>query len=211
MLEFGEVLAAALWLDLDIFAARVPGADLIWVAILAGLSTVLGHIAIFKINRVTGFHLLTSVLLNAALLALLYLVQVGVIWIGARIVAESSVPWRGFAQAALLALAPLLFNVLTAFPYFGIPLARLLEIWSAIILWLGVSTVLEADLWVGLIITVTGWLVMQAMSRLVAKPLSAVMGRAWTLATGRETRVTARDILAGTPFIPVDASVKELA
>ena len=56
-------------------------------------------------------------------------------------------------------------------------------------------------------ITLGGWTVMQMVSRLLRAPATWLGSKLWTLATGRPTMVTARDILAGTPLIPVEAEV----
>ena len=51
---------------------------------------------------------------------------------------------------------------------------------------------------------------MQLLSRLAQRPLTWMASRLWSLATGRPTMVTARDILAGTPITPVSRP-KEVA
>ena len=56
--------------------------------------------------------------------------------------------------------------------------------------------------------TLAGWLVMQLLSRLAQRPLTWMASRLWSLATGRPTMVTARDILAGTPITPVSRPKK---
>ncbi len=198
-------LGAAMGLDAGLFAqpTAVSWATAGWIALLAGVSSVFGHLAVLTLNRIGGVHLVMSLVLNSALLAGLYVVQAAVIWCVGSLVLTRPLPLHGLGVVALLSLSPQVFAVVTALPHFGLGVGRVLEGWSHVILWFGVAHVFRLGWALALAITITGWLVMQLLSRLLHRPTSWMLSRLWSLATGRPTMVTARDILAGTPMIPV--------
>ena len=94
--------------------------------------------------------------------------------------------------------------MVTAMPHAGLFIGRVLEAWQYLVLVVGVSATFGVTLATALGITLVGWVVMQMVSRLLRVPATWLGSRLWTLATGRPTMVTARDILAGTPLMPVE-------
>lgn len=206
MLDLAWTLRAALGLDPRLFdrLESVSPWTAFGVALLAGLSTMLGHVAILALNRIRGFRLVTSLLLSTGALMFLYATQAAVTWAVATMALRRQLPLGDLLVVAMLALAPLVLNVLTALPHLGLGLGRILEAWSYLIFWYGVTRVFDLIWGSALGFTIAGWLVMQLLSRLVHRPLSWAMSRAWTLGTGRPTMVTSRDVLAGMPFIPIE-------
>jgi len=205
MLDVLHTLWAALGLDVGLFTGlgRATIAPAVGVAVLAGASTVLGHVAILMLNRIAGFRLVASVLLSALSLAVLYSSQAAITWAVATAVLRRPLPLLPLLLVALLALAPLVFNFVTALPHFGLGIGRLLQMWSYLIMWLGVGTTFRLEWQWALGVTIVGWVVMQLVSRLLDRPITWVYSRAWRLATGRPVMVTSRDVLAGMPIIPV--------
>src|SRR5690606_8455611 len=104
----------------------------------------------------------------------------------------------------LFALAPLVLSFLVFIPHFGLGIGRLLEVWSVLCLVALLSPVLGVGRWAALGIGVGGWLLSQLLSRLLARPLAAITSRVWTLATGHASVVTAKDILTGATFMPLE-------
>ncbi|MFV0429371.1 MAG: hypothetical protein ACK5KO_08100 [Arachnia sp.] len=173
------------------------------VAVVAAVSSMLGHIAILMLNHIRGFRLITALLVSALQLAGLYVVQAAVIWGLAALVVQRPLRLLPLVVVALLALAPQMLSVFTAMPHIGLAIGRGLELWGYLILFLGVRHVFGLGYGWALGLTFGGWLVMQLISRLVQRPLGWVAGRLWTLASGRPTMITSRDILAGMPVVPV--------
>lgn len=212
--EVWRTLAAALMLEPALFT-RVDHAalTLLWpglgVALLAAASTMLGHIAILLLNKIRGWRLLTSLLLSALALAVLHVVQAAITWAVASLVL-GPMPLMPLIIVGLISTAPLTLNFATALPHLGLLLGRVLEGWSFLILVFGVASAFETRFLWALGFTLAGWLVMQLLSRLAQRPLTWMASRLWSLATGRPTMVTARDILAGTPITPVSRP-KEVA
>lgn len=205
MLDVLRTLGAALGLDAGLFGDFTTA--LLWsslgVALIAGASTMLGHVAILLLNRISGLRLVTSLLLSALTLVALYTTQAAVTWGVATLALRRPLPLVPLVAVALAALAPLAFNFITALPHLGLGIGRLLQAWSYLILWLGVSVTFGLGWFWALVFTIVGWLVMQLLSRLLHRPLDWLYSRLWTLATGRPTMVTSQDILSGMPIIPV--------
>ena len=201
-----DVLAALLAaLTLDEAAMSAAGTwDALGVAVLASLSTMLGHSAVLALNRIRGLRLLSTLVLNAVVLSSLRILQAAITWTVAGIVLGHPVPLLDLVIVALLSLAPQVFGVVTAMPHAGLFIGRVLEAWQYLVLVVGVSATFGVTLATALGITLVGWVVMQLVSRLLRVPATWLGSRLWTLATGRPTMVTARDILAGTPLMPVE-------
>ena len=201
------MLWAVLGFDPGLFL-RVDDAPmtLLWpalgVALLAAASTMLGHIAILLLNKINGWRLLTSLLLSAVSLAFLHVLQAAITW-GVASLVRGTMPLLPLIVVGLVSTAPLVWNFATALPHLGLLLGRMLEGWSFLILVIGVASAFDVSLLWSLGFSAAGWVVMQIVSRVAQRPLNWVTSRLWTLATGRPTMVTARDILAGTPITPV--------
>lgn len=207
MIDVLRALGAALGLEAGLY--RDYTSATLWaalgVALLAGASTMLGHVAILLLNKISGLRLITSLLLSFVSLVFLYGSQGAVTWAVATVALRRPLPLVPLIAVALLSLAPLAFNFVTALPHLGLGIGRLLQAWSFLVLWLGVGVTFQLSWPWALGVTITGWLVMQLLSRLLHRPLDWLYSRLWTLATGRPTMVTSQDILSGMPIIPVVA------
>ena len=202
MRELFGAIAAALGLN----EAALGGVGMftaLGVATLAALSTMLGHVAILLLNRISGLRLVTTLLLNLAGLALLHTFQAFMTWSLVSLFVSRPLPLMPIITVGLLSLAPHLFAFLTAIPHIGLGIGRALEIWAFIIVWLAVPVVYGMGRWWALAATIGGWLAVQLVSRLLQRPINWLGSHAWTLATGRPTMITSRDILAGMPIMPV--------
>lgn len=206
MVDVLDALVAALTLNKSGIAAAGTWAA-VGVAVLASLSTMLGHSAVLLLNRIGGLRLLSTLALNAAVLSFLRIMQAGITWAVTSLVLGRPIPLLPLVLVALLSLAPQVFGVVTAVPHAGLFVGRVLEAWQYLVLVVGVSATFGVTLLTALGITLGGWTVMQMVSRLLRAPATWLGSKLWTLATGRPTMVTARDILAGTPLIPVEAEV----
>jgi len=213
--ELFDVLFGAMGLRASLFQRLADDpAALLWpavgVALLAAASTMLGHIAILLLNHIRGWRLLTSLALSALALALLNVVQAAITWAMAWLIL-GRFPLLSLLVVGLISTAPLVLNVTTALPHLGLPLGRIWEGWSFMVLIVGASWAFSVPIAWALGFTIAGWLVMQLLSRLLQKPLNWAASRFWTLATGRPTMIRGRDILAGTPIIPVSQPAAEVS
>lgn len=201
------MLWAALKVDPQLFV-RVGDAPLgillpaLGVALLAAASTMLGHVAILRLNRIAGWRLLTSLLLGVTTLAALHVVEAGIVWAVASLV-MGQLPLIPLIVVGLISTAPLTLNFTTALPHFGLMIGRALQVWGFLILCFGLYGAFHVPFWWAVGFCFAGWLTMQLLARAGRRPLTWLASRLWTLATGTPTMVTASDILAGTPITPV--------
>lgn len=196
MSEVVQALSAALRLDVAHFS-QVSIVTALWVALLAGLSTMLGHIAILLLNRIRGWRLITTMVLNFVSLAFLHVVQAAVIWAMVSAALLRPVALLPLILVGLLSLAPQVFAFLQAMPHFGLFLGRVLQGWSFLILWFGVGAVFGLGRWSALGLSLTGWVVMQLLSapaaatELAQRPV--VEHRDWAASARHVTRCAGRD------------------
>lgn len=203
----------------DVWAFRAPARlthpdEGVWtpaigVAVLAGLSMMVGNLVVFAINRVSGLRMLAGMAMGAVFMAALRMLSATAIALAAWGVTRGRIDGEMIAITYLFALAPLVLSFLVFIPHLGLGIGRLLEVWSVLCLVALLSPVLGVGRWAALAIALGGWLLSQLLSRLLAKPLAALTSRIWTLATGHTSLVTAKDILTGATFVPLERQERE--
>lgn len=175
------------------------------VALLAGVSTGVAHTSVLFLNRIGRVRALVAGALGLVWLTTLRVVEAVVTWGVATLVTLRDVPVETVVTVFLLALAPQVFAALTFLPHVGLLLGRVLEAWGFLILFLLLAAAYGLPAWQALLVAASGWVVAQFLSRLLSAPLGWLGSRVWTMASGQPVLVTSRDILAGTPFIPISA------
>ncbi len=172
------------------------------VAMLAAASTLLGNSVVLFVNRVRGLRFWFAIVLNGASLVLLYLLQALATWIaGSLVVGGRSL--LHVTLAVMLSMGPLVYGVLEMIPFVGPWIARVLQVWSLLALWVLISVGYDVDPWAGLLVAALGWGATQVLAWAFAKPVTWLGDRFWQLLTGRPSMLTGHDILAGHPFMPV--------
>ncbi len=179
------------------------------VAVLAWASIALGHGGVLLLNRVHGVRMVIAGLLGAVLFFTLRVVEALATWAVATVATGRAIPVDDMVTLFLLAMAPHVFALITFVPHLGLFLARALEAWSFLVIFLLLASLYGITVGYALVITGSGWLAMQLLSRALTAPVGWIASRLWSIASGQPVLVTSRDILAGTPFIPVDAAVGE--
>lgn len=173
------------------------------IAFLAGMSMLIGDSVILFLNRIRGARFFFSVILSGLALVLLYVLQAVVIFVVGHLIVGDGPPFANVLRGVMFATAPMLFGFLVLIPWAGPGIARLLQVWVNICLWQIVVVTFGVDVWLGLVITVIGWVAMQFMSWVFSKPVTWIGDRIWRLVTGKPSLLTGEDILAGRPFIPL--------
>lgn len=191
----------------------VPGAliSALGVAVLAWTSIALGHGGVLLLNRVHGVRMIVAGVLGLVLFFVLRVVEALVTWAVATIMTVRVIPADDMVVIFLLAMAPHVFAAFTFVPHLGLFLARAIEAWSFIVIFLLMASLYGISMVYALVIAASGWLAMHLLSRALTAPVGWVASRLWSLASGQPVIVTARDVLAGTPFIPVDAVIGDAA
>lgn len=213
-MQFLDWMADVLTAVGDVWAFRAPAllvtqarAELsvaVGVAVLAGLSTMVGHAVVFAINRVSGLRMLAGMTLGALYTVLLRGLIAATLALAAVAVTQGRVDGETVGICYLFALAPLVLAFLVFVPHFGLYIGRVLEGWTLLCLVALISPVLGVGRWYALAVAGGAWLIGQLLSRLLSRPLAAVSSRLWSLTTGHETFLTAHDILTGAPFVPLE-------
>lgn len=179
------------------------------VALLAWVSTGIAHVGVLYLNRVRGLRALVAGAVGLVWVTVLRVVEALVTWGVASLVTGRILAPEAVVTVFLLALAPQVLNALTFVPHIGLTMGRLLQAWSFLVLFLLLAAAYDLPAWLALLVVASGWLVVQVLSRVLAAPLGWLGSRAWTLMVGHPVVLTSRDILAGTPFVPVGAILRE--
>lgn len=209
----GRTIAGVLTFDTSL-GQWLAGYPLVgWVAVtiaaLAGVSTLLGDSVVLFLNGLRGWRFATSLALNGLGFVGLYAVQALVIALVGYLVTGERLSLTVATWAVLLSTAPLLFGFFELIPYLGTGIARILQAWGVVALWVITGALFRVDRWTALLITLVGWGVMQLLSWLLARPLTAIGRRIWRLTTGHATMLTAQDLLSGHVFTPVELDLAE--
>ena len=191
------------WLADDANASWIA----ITIALLAGASTLLGNSVVLFLNRVRGVRFALSLLFNGLGFVALYAVQALIIAVVGYLVTGERLDVGMSTWAVLLATAPLVFGFFELVPYLGPGIARLLQAWGLIALWVIVEVRYQVSHWTALLIVAVGWAAMQLVSWLLARPIAALGRTVWRLTTGLPTMITASDLLAGHMFSPVEVDL----
>lgn len=174
------------------------------IAMLAGISTLLGNSVVLFLNRIRGWRFAASLVINGVSMIALFAAQAVVIAVVGYLVTGDRLSLTTAARAVMLATAPLLFGFLELAPYVGPGIARVLQVWSLLALWVIVGVVYQIGYWPALLVTGLGWGVMQGLSWALAKPLTALGNGVWRKLSGNSTLLTAQDLLSGHQFMPVE-------
>jgi hypothetical protein len=179
------------------------------VAVLAGASTLLGDSVVLFLNRIRGWRFAFTLFLNGVAMVLLYALQaVAIFVIGALVTGKTPDPGL-VLRGTLLSTAPMVFGFLALIPYLGPAIARLLQLWGLLALWIIVEMFFLTALWESLVITLVSWGIMQVLSRALARPVSWVGNRAWRAMTGQPFMMTGRDLLSGQLILPLGHEFEE--
>ncbi len=174
------------------------------IAALAGISTLLGDSVVLFLNRVRGWRFAVTMLLNALGFVLLYALQALVIAIVGPLIVGHTPGLATVTRGVLIATAPMIFGFLVLIPYLGPAIARVLQAWGLLVLWLVNEVLFQTDLWTALVITGIGWGVMQLLSWSLSRPVGWIGDRIWRVVTGKPSMMTGRDLLSGHMFMPLD-------
>lgn len=192
LLEFALRLwttaGAALGLSPDMVAQttayRAGDLVIVTIAVLAGGSQLAGQSVILFVNRVRpgrfGFSLLLSGVVFALGLALWALMA----WLCAVLIFGIHPSLLTAMRIAGLSSAPLLLGFLIFIPYLGAPIDWALRSWGGLIALAAVRVSFGLEIGPALACAAIGWLLVQALTRLLGRPLAALRDRLWRVATG---------------------------
>ncbi len=179
------------------------------VAVLAGISMLIGDSVVLFLNRVRGWRFTITMIFNAFGFVLLYALQAFVIAIVGPLILGHTPGLAAVIRGVMLATAPMILGFLVLIPYLGPAIARVLQVWGLLVLWLVVDTLFQTDLWNALLITGIGWGLMQLLSWSLSRPARWLGDRIWRVLTGTPSMMTGRDLLSGHMFMPLEYQAQD--
>lgn len=195
-----EALRVGLAIRADLFQVVAARGDPVRVsaavAILGGASLLAGESVVLFLNQVRRVRFALSLLLNGVLFALtLAAWAISIRAVGFYALGVDP-PVRVVIALVGLGAAPFVFGFLVLAPYFGPTVARVLYVWSLLIIVRSVAHtfgvgLVEATACVGI-----GWVLVLVLGRTVGRPVVHVRNLIWRRLVGPQPRGSAQDILA---------------
>jgi hypothetical protein len=168
---------------------------IITVAILAGMSLLLGQSVVLFLNRVKPGRFIISLIVNGLLYVLSLAVWGFSIWLIGSWLFEVNQPLGTVLRLVGLGAAPFIFGFLILMPYLGLMVARILYVWSFLIVLRAVEFTYQVDFWPALVCVGLSWLLMLGMSHTIGKPIVALRNRVWNKLVGSPMYGNAQEIL----------------
>lgn len=169
------MIAGALRLDPSAFETVLSRPDGLRVAVtllvLAGLSQALGQSVALFANRVRPWRFALSLLLGAALFALSVVLWGVALDLAGRLGFGRTASLERVVEVVGLAHAPRLLGALTLTPYFGTAIGAALTTWTLLALTVGARVAFGVGLIEALLLLGVAWLVGEATSRTIGRPL----------------------------------------
>jgi hypothetical protein len=160
-----------------------PGMLALGVAMLAGISVLIGDSVVLFANRVRPTRFAAGLALNAVLFALSLAVEGITIWLVARFLFDARRPLELAVLIAFLGSAPLVFGFFIMAATLGPHVGRLLRLWSWLIIVLAVRDGFDLALWEGLVCVVLAQLLIWGINLAFRRPLGAVNDGMWKAVT----------------------------
>jgi hypothetical protein len=181
--DLAQVIGLALGFTSDlpqaVLALPHPGLLALAVAVLAGISQLVGDSVILFVNRVRPRPFVAALGMNGLIFALSLAAEGVVIWLVARNVFGTDEPlWMG-VLVAFLGSAPLVFGFFIMAATLGPPVGQLLRLWSWLITLLAVRDGFGLALWQALICMALAWLLVWLINVLFGRPLGLLNEMLW--------------------------------
>jgi len=178
-----QVIGLALGFTSDlpqaVLALPHPGLLALAVAMLAGISQLVGDSVILFVNRVRPGPFFAALGLNGLLFALGLAAEGVVIWLMAQYVfGASEILWMG-VLVAFLGSAPLVFGFFIMAATLGPPVGQLLRIWSWLITLLAVRDGFGLALWQALVCMALARLLVWLINVAFGRPLGLLNEALW--------------------------------
>lgn len=174
---------------------RQSGWLILAVALLAGASQLLGQSVVLFINRVKPGRFVFTLILNGVLFALSLIVWATTIWLVGLWLFEVDRTWGTVVRLVSLGSAPYIFGFFILIPYLGPFVAKVLTVWSFLIVLAATAFTFEVGLLSGIVCVGLGWLLMVLLTNTIGRPVVAARNWIWHRITGSALDATAQDIL----------------
>lgn len=183
--------------EMNRFVWSVP----IGIALIAGVSVMLGQVAVLGINKVRGLRRVLTLLSAGILLILNGLVQALIAALLTLLATPSRLHASDFLPAILASLAPFWLGFLIMLPYSGPGIARILQVWHLVALWALLTVQLDSSAAVGLLVAGGAWLGSLTVSWIVDHSKLDLRERVFRWASGTRW-VTSEDLMMDAAIPP---------
>lgn len=173
-------------------------AVILTIALLAGISELLGDSVVWFVNRVRPTRLVVSLALEGVLVVVKLFFWAFTIWLVARALYATERALGDIFLAVCLGSAPFVFGVFIFLPYLGQGLRWLLSVYSWLLTVLLVALELQFGVVPAIVCTLGGWLLIQIASAVLTRPRELFQDWAWRKTTGAP------------PLVAFDAQLEEL-
>lgn len=130
----------------------------IGIALVGGISTMLGQSVVLAINRVRGARRFATLLASGIGLVAVGVIQAAILALLTHWVVGGNWGLEVLVPIVLVAYAPYWFGFLVFLPYSGPGIARVLSVWMLVTMWMMIETSLGLARPVALILTLGAWL-----------------------------------------------------
>jgi len=166
------------------------------VAVLGGASLLAGESVVLFLNQVPRGRFLLSLLVNGVIFACtLAFWAVSIWWVGVQGLGVA-VSLDSTLRLVGLGAAPFVFGFLVLAPYFGPTIARVLWVWSLLIMVQAVSFTFQVGLPAAVGCVGAGWVLVLLAGRTVGRPVIRLRNFLWRRLVGPTPHLSAQDILA---------------
>jgi hypothetical protein len=153
------------------------------VAVLAGISVLVGDSVVLFANRVRPGRFAAGLALNGVLFALSLAVEGVTIWLVARYMFGARQPIAMAVMIVFLGSAPLVFGFFNMAATLGPYVSRLLRVWSWLIVVVAVRDGFHLALWEALVCVVLAQTLIWGINLAFRRPLGAVTDGVWKAVT----------------------------
>ena len=174
------------------------------VALLAGISVMVGHAVVLLLNRITGWRFAAGLILSAGWLVVLHALESVVLWGLGSFFSGREVSYVTVLTGVLVATAPQVWGFLVLIPYLGPAIGRFLSAWSAVCLWAVTAGTFGVGRWPALALVAAAWLTMHVASTVCSPWISRVMAALFERISGRPFWVSGADVLNGRPMLTTE-------
>jgi hypothetical protein len=160
------------------------------VALLAGVSVLVGDSVVLFVNRVRPSRFAAGLALNGVLFALNLAVEGVTIWLVARYLFGAQQPLAVAVLIVFLGSAPLVFGFFSMAATLGPYVSWLLRVWSRLIVVVAVRDAFHLALWEALVCVVLAQTLLLGINLAFHRPLAAVNEGVWKAVTQASLAMT---------------------
>lgn len=165
------------------------------IVFLAGASTLLGESAVLFINRVRRGRFVISLIANGIVFLISYAVWGVTVYLIGRILFSANPPAGDFIRMVGLSTAPLVFGFFILIPWMGPFIAKVLNIWSLVILIVIVEYEFKIGFWPAVLCVGLGWLASLAFTNTIGRPVVALRNKVFQMVSGSKLDSTTENLL----------------